>query len=90
MMLFTHCKFIPWFETQLAAFDLTSSAGCDFEVTTHFAMDEDSQIDFARCLLDTPTCAHPDLRKVHDLFAHFAALSGQIAQPGRWESFWAN
>jgi hypothetical protein len=54
-------------------------------------MDEDSQIDFARWFLDIPTCAHPDLQKLHDLFAHFARLSGQIEHhPRRWERFWAN
>jgi hypothetical protein len=68
------CKFIPWFEALIVDFDLTSSAGHDFEVTTHFAMDKDDQIDFARWFLHTPTCAHPDLRNVHDLFAHFAFI----------------
>ena len=81
---------MPWFETEIVRFGLTSSAGHAFEVTTHFAMDEDSQIDFARWFLVTTTCAHPDLQNVHDLFAHFARLSGQIEHhPRRWESFWA-
>jgi hypothetical protein len=84
-----HCKFLPWFETQIERFGLTSSVGHDNVVTTHFALDEDGQIDFARWFLDTPTCAHPDMRKVHDLFAQFARLSGQIEQPEHWESFWA-
>jgi hypothetical protein len=84
-----NCTFMPWFETQIAVFALTSSAGHAHEVTTHFAMDEDGQIDFARWFLHIPTCAHPDLRKVHDLLAHFARLSGQIEQPEHWESFWA-
>jgi hypothetical protein len=84
------CRFMPWFETEIVRFGLTSSAGHAFEVTTHFAMDEDSQIDFARWFLDIATCAHPDLQKLHDLFAHFARLSGQIEHhPRRWESFWA-
>jgi hypothetical protein len=83
------CTFKPWFETEIADFGLTSSNGHDNAVTTHFAMDEDGQIDFARWFLDTPICAHPDLRKVHDLLAHFARLAGQIEQPGLWESFWA-
>jgi hypothetical protein len=83
------CMFMPWFETQVAAFGLTSSVGNDNAVTTHFAMDGDGQIDFARWFLDMPTCAHPDLQKVHDLLAHFARLSGQIEHhPRRWERFW--
>jgi hypothetical protein len=84
------CTFKPWFETQIVDFGLTSSAGHAHEVTTHFAMDEDGQIDFARWLLDIPTCEHPDLSKVHELFAHFAGLSGQIEQPGQWELYWSN
>jgi hypothetical protein len=83
------CTFKPWFETQIADFGLTSSDGHDNAVTTHFAMDEDGQIDFARWLLDMDECAHPDLRKVHDLLAHFARLAGQIEQPELWESCWA-
>ena len=84
-----NCTFMPWFRAQLADFGLTSSAGHAHQVTTHFALDEDGQIDFSCWFLDMPTCAHPDLRRVHDLFAHFARLSGQIGQPGRWELFWA-
>jgi hypothetical protein len=83
------CTFVPWFEARIVDFGLTSSAGHAHQVTTHFALDEDGQIDFARWFLDTPTCAHPDLRKVHDLLAYFARLAGQIEQPGLWESFWA-
>jgi hypothetical protein len=82
------CKFMPWFETQIVRFGLTSSVGNDNAVTTHFATDEVGQIDFARWFLDMDTCALPDLRKVHDLFAHFARISGQVAQPGQWEGFW--
>ena len=81
---------MPWFETQIVRFGLTSSVDHDNAVTTHFALDEDGQIDFALWFVDTPTCAHPDLRKVHDLFAHFARLSGHIAhRPGQGERFWA-
>ena len=83
-----NCTFKPWFETQLVDFGLTSSPGHAHQVTAHFALDEDGLIDFARWFLDMPTCAHPDLRKVHDLFAHFSRLAGQIGQPGQWESFW--
>jgi hypothetical protein len=83
-----NCTFIPWFENEITDFDMTSSVGHYTEVTTHFAMDEDGQIDFARWLLHIPTCAHRDMRRVHDLFAHFAALAGQIEQPGQWESYW--
>jgi hypothetical protein len=83
------CTFKPWFETEIADFGLTSSAGHAHEVTTHFAMDEDGQIDFARWFMEMDTCAHPDLRKVHDLLAHFARLAGQIEQPELWESCWA-
>jgi hypothetical protein len=84
-----NCTFMPWFEQTIVRFGLTSSVGNDNAVTTHFALHDDVEIDFARWFLDTPTCAHPDLRKVHDLFAHFAAISGQVALSGRWESFWA-
>jgi hypothetical protein len=83
------CKFMPWFETEIVRFGLTSSVGHDNAVTTHFALHDDVGIDFARWFLDTPTCAHPDLRKVHELFRHFAWLGGQIEQHGMWESFWA-
>ena len=83
-----YCTFVPWFCNELADFGLTSSAGHAHQVTTHFAMDEDGQIDFARWFLDMPTCAHPDLRRVHDLLAHFARIGDQIEQPGLWESFW--
>ena len=82
------CKFIPWFETELGYFGLTRSAGHAHQVTTHFALDEDGQIDFAGWFMRIPTCAHPDLRRVHDLFAHCAALAGQIEQPEQWESYW--
>ena len=83
------CKFMPWFEQTIVKFGLTSSVGNDNAVTTHFALHDDVEIDFARWFLDTPTCAHPDLCKVHDLLAHFARLSGQIEHhPRRWESFW--
>ena len=86
---FIECTFMPWFSTQLVDFGLTSSPGHAHQVTTHFALDEDGQIDFARWFLDMDECAHPDLRKVHDLCAHFAWLAGQIEQFGLWESFWA-
>jgi hypothetical protein len=85
-----NCTFMPWFEETIVDFGSTNSAGHDHEVTTHFAIDEDGQIDFARWFLHIPTCEHPDLGKVHDLFAHFAGLSGQIEQPGLWERFWTN
>jgi hypothetical protein len=85
------CKFMPWFSAQVACFGLTSSVGNDNAVTTHFALHDDVEIDFARWFLDMPTCAHHDLQKVHDLLAHFARLSGQIEHhPRRWERFWAN
>jgi hypothetical protein len=84
------CRFMPWFETQIERFGLTSSVGNDNAVTTHFATDECGTINFARWFLDMDTCAHPDMQKVHDLFAHFASLAGQIAhRPGQWERFWA-
>jgi len=88
VMMHAVCRFIPWFQTQIASFGLTSSSGHAHDVTTHFGMDECGEIDFARWFLDTPTCAHPDLRLVHDLFAQFASLAGQIEQPGQWESYW--
>ena len=84
-----NCTFKPWFEAQLVDFGLTSSAGHGNAVTTHFALDADGEIDFAYWFLNISTCAHPDLRKVHDLLAHFAELKGQLEQPGHWESFWA-
>ena len=87
ILQFTGCTFKPWFETELTDFGLTSSAGHDHQVTTHFALDEDGQIDFARWFLEMPTCAHPDMRKVYDLFAHFARLGGQI-DVGQWDDFW--
>ena len=83
-----NCTFRPWFEKKSMDFGLTSSLGHAHQVTTHFALDADGQIDFALWFLRIPTCAHPDLRKVHDLFAHFARIGDQIEQPGQWESFW--
>ena len=89
IVYFIECKFKPWFRDQLVDFGLTSSAGHDHQVTTHFALEDDGQIEFALWFLRIPTCAHPDLRRVHDLLAHFARLAGQLEQPGLWESFWA-
>jgi hypothetical protein len=83
------CTFKPWFETQIVDFDLTSSVGHGNAVTTHFAMHDDGECEFARWFLDIATCEHPEQRKVHDLFAHFSALSGQIGQPGQLESYWS-
>jgi hypothetical protein len=83
-----NCTFMPWFNTQIAAFALTSSAGHGNTVATHFALHEDGEVEFARWLLDIATCGHPDQRKVHELCTHLSLLSGQIAQPGQWESFW--
>jgi hypothetical protein len=82
------CTFLPWFESVIVDFGLTSSPGHGHEATTHFALHDDGEIEFARWLLGIATCGHPDQRKVHELFAHFAGLSGQIEQPGQWESFW--
>ena len=81
--------FVPWFRTEIVAFGLTSSAGHGMDVTTHFAVHDDGEIEFARWLRDIATCAHPDQRRVADLFAHFSRLAGQIEQPGQWESLWA-
>lgn len=83
-----NCTFVPWFEQTIVKFGLTSSVGNDNAVTTHFALGEDGQIEFARWFLDMPTCAHPDMRKVYDLFAHLARLGGQIEMEC-WEDFWA-
>ena len=88
IMPFIDCKFMPWFKQTIVKFGLTSSVGNDNAVTTHFALGADGQIEFARYFLEMPTCAHPDLRKVHDLFAHFARLGGQI-EVGQFEDFWA-
>ena len=85
---FIDCKFMPWFEKTIVKFGLTSSVGNDNAVTTHFALQDDVEIHFARWFLEMPTCAHPDLRKVYNLFAHFARLGGQI-DVGQWEDFWA-
>jgi len=84
------CTFVPWFENEIVRYGLTSSIGHGNSVTTHFAMHDDGECEFAWWFLETPTCAHPDLRKVHDLFAHFARLGGQVGQPGGWEDFWSN
>jgi hypothetical protein len=82
------CTFVPWFESVIVDFGLSSSGGHGHEATTHFALHDDGEIEFARWLLGIGTCGHSEQRKVHELFAHFAGLSGQIAQPGQWESFW--
>jgi hypothetical protein len=84
-----NCTFIPWFENEITYFDMTSSVGHYTEVTTHFALHEDGEVDFARWLVQIPTCEHPELRKVHDLFSDLRAMSGMMDRPGRWESFWA-
>ena len=83
------CTFVPWFENEIVRYGLTSSDGHGNAVTTHFAMHDDGECEFAWWFLETPICAHPDLRKVHDLFAYFARLGGQI-EMGQWEDFWAN
>jgi hypothetical protein len=84
-----NCTFVPWFEARIVDFGLTSSVGHGNAVTAHFALHEDGEIEFARWFLHIATCQHPEQRKVHELFAHFSALSGQIGQPGQWERFWA-
>ena len=85
---FIKCTFVPWFEKTIVKFGLTSSVGNDNAVTTHFALHDDVEIDFALWFMDIQTCAHPDMRKVCDLFTHFARLGGQI-ELGQWEDFWA-
>ena len=79
---------MPWFQSEVVKFGITSAVGHGMHVSTHFAVHEDGEIEFARWFLHVATCEHADLRKVHDLFAHFARISGQIAQPGQWESYW--
>ena len=83
-----NCTFMPWFENEIVDFGMTSSVGHGNAVTTHFAMHDDGECEFARWLLDIATCEHPELRKVHELFAHLSGLAGQIEQPGQWESYW--
>jgi hypothetical protein len=83
-----NCTFTPWFETQISAFGMTSSGGHGHAATTHFAIHEEGEIEFARWLRDIATCEHPEQRKVAALFAHFSGLAGQIEQPGQWESYW--
>jgi hypothetical protein len=77
-----NCTFMPWFENEIVDFGMTSSVGHGNAVTTHFAMHDDGECEFARWLLDIATCEHPELRKVHELFAHLSGLAGQIEQPG--------
>jgi len=84
-----NCTFIPWFENEITDFDMTSSIGHYTEVTTHFGLQEDGECFLARWLVQIPTCEHPELRKVHDLFSDLRAMTGIIDRPGRWESFWA-
>jgi hypothetical protein len=84
-----NCTFIPWFENEIVDFELSSSVGHSTEVTTHFALHDDGQCDFSRWLLQIPTCEHPELRKVHDLFSDLRGMTGMIDRPGRWESYWA-
>jgi hypothetical protein len=79
-----NCTFMPWFENEIVDFGMTSSVGHGNAVTTHFAMHDDGECEFARWLLDIATCEHPELRKVHELFAHLSGLAGQIEQPGQW------
>jgi hypothetical protein len=82
-----NCTFIPWFENEIVDFDMTSSVGNSTEVTTHFAI-YDGECHFGRWLLEIPTCEHPELRKVHDLFSDFRGMTGMIDRPGRWQSYW--
>jgi hypothetical protein len=84
-----NCTFIPWFENEITDFDMTSSVGHSTEVTTHFALDEDGECILAHWLMQIPTCEHPELRKVHELFSDLRGMAGIIDWPGRWESFWA-
>ena len=83
-----NCTFMPWFENEIVDFDMTSSVGHSTEVTTHFALDEDGECILAHWLMQIPTCEHPELLKVHDLFSDLRAMAGIIDRPGRWESFW--
>jgi hypothetical protein len=82
------CTFMPWFEDVIVNFGMSSSVGNGMDVTTHFALHDAVEIEFARWLLEIPTCEHPEQRKVAELFAHFSALAGQIEQPDQWESYW--
>ena len=82
------CTFVPWFQSEVVKFGMTSSVGHGMDVTTHFAVHEDGEVEFARWLLDIATCEHPEQRKVAALFAHLSGLAGQIGQPGQWESYW--
>ena len=84
-----NCTFMPWFENEVVDFGMTTSVGHVHTVTTHFAINDDGECDFARWLLVIPTCEHPEQRKVHELFSHLSGLAGQIDQPGQWERFWA-
>ena len=83
-----NCTFMPWFENEIVDFDMTSSVGNYTEVTTHFATNEWGDCDLGRWLVQIPTCEHPELRKVHDLFSDLRAMAGIIDRPGRWESYW--
>ena len=80
---------MPWFENEIVDFDMTSSVGNSTEVTTHFATHAWGDCDLGRWLLQIPTCEHPELRKVYELFSDFRGMTGMIDRPGRWESYWA-
>jgi hypothetical protein len=58
---------MPWFENEIVDFDMTSSVGNHFEVTTHFATHADGGCDLGRWLLEIETCEHPEHRKVYEL-----------------------
>ena len=83
-----NCSFIPWFENEIVDFDMTSSVSHYNDITTHFAIDPNGDCNFSLWLLQIPTCEHPELRKVYDLFVHLAAWADIDERPV-WESYWA-
>jgi hypothetical protein len=82
-----NCSFIPWFENEIVDFDMTSSVSYSNDVTTHFYVNEDGECEFSRWLLQIPTCEHPELRKVYELFSYFSGLADIDDRPV-WESYW--
>ena len=66
---------------------MTSSVSYSKDVTSHFMVNDGGECEFSICLLQIPTCEHPELRKVYDLFVHLAALADIDDRPD-WESYW--
>jgi hypothetical protein len=81
------CSFIPWFETEIVEFDMTSSVRNSIDVVTQFAVNPNGHINFSFWLRHLRPCEHHELRKVHQLLDWFHRLGGIDDRPD-WESFW--